>query len=198
MEPTVSINSRPPHQINSKNRVKPDVWNSQKRYGTTDPWIISENRVPTELEIVNEYWVTADVWNEQCQWIHYRRVISIAKIETWLTQGIVKNAKSRLIHKSTAKTESLVDLEIVNEYWETVDVWNRQRQWIHGRRIKLIAKIESSLTHGILKNAMALLIHKSSAKIESLLNLKSSMNIEWQQTYVIDSVNEFTTDASNR
>jgi hypothetical protein len=32
---------------------------------------------------------------------------SIAKIESWRTHGIVKNAMSRLIHKSIPKTESL-------------------------------------------------------------------------------------------
>jgi len=45
---------------------------------------------------------------------------------------------------------------------------------------------------------MSLLIHKLSAKTEFVLNLKLSMNIERQLTYKIDSINEFTTDASNR
>jgi hypothetical protein len=35
-----------------------------------------------------------------------------------------------------------IDLEIINEYWVTADVCNRQRHWIHDRRIKSIAKIE--------------------------------------------------------
>jgi hypothetical protein len=53
MESTASMNSRPTYQIDSKNRVMADVWNCQKRYFTADPKIISENRVPVELEIVN-------------------------------------------------------------------------------------------------------------------------------------------------
>jgi hypothetical protein len=64
--------------------------------------------------------------------------------------------------------------------------------------IKSIENIESWLTHGIVKNAMSLLIHKLLAKTESVLNLKSSMNTEWQLMYGMDSINEFTTDASNR
>jgi hypothetical protein len=47
---------------------------------------------------------------------------------------------------------------------------------------------------GIVKNAMSRLIHKSSAKTELLETLKSSMNIEWQVTYGIDSVIEYMTD----
>jgi len=52
--------------------------------------------------------------------------------------------------------------------------------------------------HGIVKNAISLLIHKSSAKTKSLLNLKSSMNTVWQLPYEIDSINEFTTVSSNQ
>jgi len=125
------------HPIDSKNKVMAEAWNCQKRYGTADPQIARENRVPVDLEIVNEYRVTADIWNQQ-------------------------------------------------------------RQLILNRRIKPIAKIELWLTYGIVKNAMSLLIHKSSVKTEYLLMLKSSMNTEWQLTYGIDSVNEFSTNASNQ
>jgi hypothetical protein len=38
-----------------------EAWNCQKRYGTADPQIARENRVPVDLEIVNEYRVTADI-----------------------------------------------------------------------------------------------------------------------------------------
>jgi hypothetical protein len=154
------------HPIDSKNRVMTDAWNCQKCYVTADPYIAGEKTVTVDLEIVNEYWVTPDVCNRQRQWIDDRHIKSIAKIESWLTHGIVKNVVSLPIHKSSAKTESLFNMIIVNEYWVTAGVWNRQRQWIHDRCIQSIAKIESWLTHGIVKNAMSQLIHKSPAKTQ--------------------------------
>jgi hypothetical protein len=41
--------------MDSKNRVMADAWNCQKRYANADPQIVSENKVPVELEIDNEY-----------------------------------------------------------------------------------------------------------------------------------------------
>jgi hypothetical protein len=38
-----------------------DSCNCQKHYVTADPKIGNENRDAVDLEIVNEYWVTADV-----------------------------------------------------------------------------------------------------------------------------------------
>jgi hypothetical protein len=61
------MNSLMMHQIDSKNRVMANTWNCQKRYVSVDPKIVSKNKVPAELEIVNEYKVTANVWNRQCQ-----------------------------------------------------------------------------------------------------------------------------------
>jgi hypothetical protein len=161
---TVSMNWRPTHQIDCKNRVMADSCNCQKRYVTADPKIGNENRDTVYLEIFNEWRVTADVCNRQRQWIHDRRIKSIAKIESWPTHGIVKNAMSLLIQKLAAKTESLYTwkssmniewqpkyvIDIVTEF--TTDASNR------------LQKIESWLTHGIVKNALSLLIHKSSAK----------------------------------
>jgi len=57
------MNSRPTHQIDSKNRVMADTWNCQKLYVIADPLIASENKATVDLEIANEYLVTADVWN---------------------------------------------------------------------------------------------------------------------------------------
>jgi hypothetical protein len=54
MESAPSLNSRPTHQIDSKNRVMADTWNCKKRYVTVDPEIAGENRVTVDLEIVNE------------------------------------------------------------------------------------------------------------------------------------------------
>jgi hypothetical protein len=57
------MNSRPTHQIDSKNRLMADEWNCQKRYFTFDPYIINEKKDTVDLEIINEYRVTASVWN---------------------------------------------------------------------------------------------------------------------------------------
>jgi hypothetical protein len=40
-----------------------DVRNCRKRYVSSYTLIVSENCVSIDLEIVNEYKVTADVWN---------------------------------------------------------------------------------------------------------------------------------------
>jgi hypothetical protein len=77
------------------------------------------------------------------------------------------------------------DLEIATEVWVTPDVWSRQRQRIHERRIKPIAKIDSCLTHGIVKPTMRVLMHKSSPKTKSLKNEKSSLKIK---TRVMDGI----------
>jgi hypothetical protein len=94
-------------------------------------------------EIIREHRVIVDAWNRQWKLRHYR-------------PEIVSENRVR------------VDHEITTEIWVTADLWSRQRQWIHERRIKPIAKIDSCLTHGIVKHSMLVLIQKSSAKTESL------------------------------
>jgi len=42
------------------------------------PLIFNENTV-TVVKIINEYWVTPDVWIRLRQWIHDQRIKSIAK-----------------------------------------------------------------------------------------------------------------------
>ena len=107
MESIAKTNSRWTHEISRENRVMVDSCNWQWKQHHYWPEIVSENRVPVDLGIVNEYWVTAAVWNRQRHWIHDRRIKSIAKIDPWLMHGIVKNVMSVLIHKSGAKAESL-------------------------------------------------------------------------------------------
>jgi hypothetical protein len=50
MESTASMNSRPTHQIDSKNIVMTDAWHCQKRYDTADPSSAGQNRVTVDLE----------------------------------------------------------------------------------------------------------------------------------------------------
>jgi hypothetical protein len=67
MDSTALVNSRPTHQMDSKNRVMADTWNCKKCSVSAHPKIVSENRVPVDLEIVTENLVTTDVWNRQHQ-----------------------------------------------------------------------------------------------------------------------------------
>jgi len=78
-----------------------------------------------------------------------------------------------------------VDPEIATEIWVAVDVWSRQRQRIHERGEKTIAKIYSCLTHRIVKHTMPVLIQKSDRK----LSLCKTRNHLW---------NWFTADGWNR
>ena len=55
MESTTSMNARPTHQMESKNRVMADAWNCKKHSVTADPYIAGHKRVTVDLEIVNEY-----------------------------------------------------------------------------------------------------------------------------------------------
>jgi hypothetical protein len=55
MESTASMNSRPTHQIDSKNRVLADAWKCKKHSVTDDPYIAGHKRVIVDLEIVKEY-----------------------------------------------------------------------------------------------------------------------------------------------
>jgi len=50
----------------------------QKQYVMAYPLIFNENTV-TVVKIINEYWVTADIWIRLRQWIHDRRIKSITK-----------------------------------------------------------------------------------------------------------------------
>jgi hypothetical protein len=63
-----------------------------------------------------------------------------------------------------------------NRHWSMsdADVWSRQRQRIHERRIKPIAKIDSSLTHGFVKHTMS-----HSRTRNHLWKLSHGWRMEW-------------------
>jgi hypothetical protein len=61
--------------------------------------------------------------------------------------------------------------------------------------MKSLEKTVSSLTHGIVSENCVTTDQKSSAKTESMLTLKSPEKYEWQLTYGVDNINEFTSDA---
>jgi len=107
MKSTAHTNSRLTNEINRENRVIVDAWNRQWKLCHNQPEIISEKRVTVDLEIATKVRLTADVWSRQLQRIHERRIKPIAKIDSCLTHGIVKHTMLVLIHKSSAKTESL-------------------------------------------------------------------------------------------
>jgi len=80
-------------------------------------------------EINRENRVIVDAWNRQWKLRHYRpKIVSENRVN--------------------------VDLEIATEIWVRADLWSRQRQRIHERRIKPIAKIDSCLRHGIVKHTI--------------------------------------------
>jgi hypothetical protein len=107
MESTANTNSRLKDEINRENRVIVDAWNRQWKLRPYRPEIVSKNWVTVDLEITTEVWVTADVWSRQRQRIHEGHIKPIGKIDSCLTHGIVKHTMPVLIHKSSAKTESL-------------------------------------------------------------------------------------------
>jgi hypothetical protein len=76
-----------------------------------------------------------------------------------------------------SKNRVTVDLEIATEVWVTADVWSRQRQRIHERRIKPIGKIDSCLTHGIVKHTMPVL--SQSRTRNHLWKLNHGWRMEW-------------------
>jgi hypothetical protein len=107
MESTAHTNSRLTNEISRENRVIVDAWNRQWKLRPNRPEIVSETKVTGDLEIATKVWVTADVWSRQRQRIHERRIKPIAKIDSYLMHGFVKHTMLVLIHKSSAKTESV-------------------------------------------------------------------------------------------
>jgi hypothetical protein len=77
VESTASMNSRPTHQIDNKNRVMAHARNCQKRYVLTNPQNRQCKHSPLDLEIITENRVTAEVWNRLRKWIHDRDIESI-------------------------------------------------------------------------------------------------------------------------
>jgi len=88
---TANTNSRLTNEIIRENRVIVDAWNREWTLRHYRPEIISENRVTIDLEIATEIWVTTDLWSRQRPRIHERRIKPIAKIDSYLTHGIVKH-----------------------------------------------------------------------------------------------------------
>jgi len=138
-------------------RTRNNLW--KLSHGWRIEWTANTNSRLTN-EIIRENRVIVDAWNRQWKLRHYRPDI--------VSENSVK-----------------VDLEIATEIWVTDDLWSQQRQRIHERRIKPIAKIDSRLTHGIVKHTMPVLMQKSSPKTESLKNEKSSLKIK---TRVMDGI----------
>jgi hypothetical protein len=122
MESTTSKNSRETHKTDRKNRFMFDSWNRQTHYASADPWILSENWVTVQREIIFENWVKADGWNRQHILIHCWRMQSIEKTESSLTYGIVSENSVTTDQKSSAKTEWLVTLKSPLKYeWQLTD-----------------------------------------------------------------------------
>jgi hypothetical protein len=82
-------------------------------------------------------------------------------VEPWNREWKLRQHRLEIV----SENKVYVDLEIATVIWMAADVWGRQRQRIHERGEKPIAKIYSCLTHGIVKHTMPVLIQKSAAKL---------------------------------
>ena len=116
MESTTNTNQWFANEINREKRVIVDAWNHHWKLCHYWPLIVGEKIIAGELEIITEIWVTADVWNRQ----HDLCVKSIAKIDSWLTHGIVKNTKpmlSRNRHRRLGRSRTR------NQLWKLCHCW---------------------------------------------------------------------------
>jgi len=168
MESTASKNSRATHKTDRKNRFM--FWGMESSNTLCQCWSINRQRKLSHSRTRNHLWELSQGW----------RMEPTANTNSWLTNEIMRenrvmvdawNRQWKLRHywpEIVSEHRVTVDLGIATEVWMTPDVWNRQRQSIHERRIKSIEKIDSCLRHGIVKHTMPVLIHKSSAKTESL------------------------------
>jgi len=119
-----------------------------------------------------------------------------------LNHGWAWNRQWKLRHyrpEIVSKNGVTVDLEIATEIWVTADLWSRQSQWIHERRIKPIAKIDSCLTHGIVKHTIS---HSRTRNHLSKLShgwwMESTTHTNSRLTTEINRENRVIIDAWNR
>jgi hypothetical protein len=89
----------------------------------------------------------------------------------------------------------------------TDDVWSRQRQWINERRIKPIVKIDSCLTHGIVRYTMShnrtrnhlwKLSHGWLMESTAHTNSRLTNEINWENRVIVDAWNRQWTLRRNR
>jgi hypothetical protein len=88
-----------------------------------------------------------------------------------------------------------------NRHWSMsdADVWSRQRQRIHERRIKPIAKIDSNLTHGFVKHTMSHCRTRNHLwKLSQGWRMESTAHTNSLLTYEINRENRVIVDAWNR
>jgi len=168
MESTTSKNSRATHKTDRKNRFM--CWRMESSNTLCQCWSINRQRKLSHYRTRNHLWKLHHGW----------RIESTANTNSRLTNEI--NRENRVIvdawnrhyklrhYRPEIISENRVtgDLEISTEVWVTADVWSWERQRTHERHIKPIAKIDSCVTHGIVKHTMLILIHKSSSKTELL------------------------------
>jgi len=167
MESIASKNSRATHKTGNKNRFMFDAWNRQTQ---CECLCINRHRKLSHWRTRNHLWkLRHGWWMESTENTNSRLTDEINRekrviVDAWNRQWKLRHYRPEIINENRVT----VDLEIAPKVWLTADVWSRQRQRIHERRIKPIAKIDSSLRHGIVKHTMPVLIHKSSVKTESL------------------------------
>jgi pyruvate formate-lyase activating enzyme-like uncharacterized protein len=168
------------YRIDSVNEFPTDAWHGFLKY--SHGWRMESSKTLCHYSCRNRRWKLSHCRSRNLHWkLSDRwRMESTAKTKSRWTHEIrrenrvIVDARKRrwkphqYLLEIISENWVTLDLQIITENWVTTDVWNRQRHWIHDRHIKSLAKIKSWLTHGIGKNTLSLLSHKSWAKIESL------------------------------
>jgi hypothetical protein len=164
-------------------------------------WSINRQRKLSNCRTRNHLWKLCHGW----------RVESTANTNSRLTSEISRenrvivdawNRQWKLRHywpEIISENRVTVYLEIATEIWVTADVWSRQLQRIHEPRIKPIAKIDSCLTHGIVKHTMS---HSRTRnhlwKLSHGWRMESTVNSNSRLTIEIMRENRVMVDAWNR
>jgi len=180
-------------EIVSENRVTVDLVIATKAWVTTDVWSrqrqrIHERRIKPIAKIDsclthgivkhtmshsrtrNHFWKLSQGWRMESTTNTNSRLTNQIKrenrvfVDAWNRDWKLRRYRPEIVSENRVTG----DLGMATEIWVTADVLSQQRQRIHERHIKPIAKIDSCLTHGIVKHTMPVLMHKSSSKTESL------------------------------
>ena len=173
---------------------------------------INHHRKLSHCRTINHLWKLSEGWwMESTANSNSRLMDEINRenrviVDAWNRQWKLRPYRPEIVSKNRVT----VDLEIATEVWVTADVWSRQRQRMHERRIKPIGKIDSCLTHGIVKHTMQCwsinpqrkLSHCTTRnhlwKLSQGLRMESIANTNSRLTSEIIRENRFIVDAWNR
>jgi len=140
MESTVSKNSRATHKTDSKKKIH--VWGMESSNPQCECWSINRRRKLSHCRMRNHLWkLRQGWWMESTANTNSRLTDEINRenrviVDAWNRQWKLRHYRPEIVSENRVT----VNLEIATEVWVTPDVWSRQCQRIHERRIKPIAK----------------------------------------------------------